>query len=345
MILDICDNLIVAYLIQYIKLAINIIKIVIPIGLIIKVILDIYGNLASGFDNKENIMKKIMPRVTATIIIFLVPTIINLIIALIDNVNSSNNKTSFASCYNQVNSEYINSLKVAIDNELKKEDEEREMKIQTEKAETQAKLIAQEEKRQKEIATAKSTSNYSSTLTDETVQNGVYVKNGTFYKPRYKEGDESTYSGMGCPKDDTSITSPGYNNVYDYNNYFYNMLTSFVEASKKAGYNLGFYDDGCRNYAKQSKFFDTMESGRAAHPGRSNHGWGIAADLIFYKDLNNQCGSSNTRTRDNCRGMAWAHDHAAEFGLVFSQLNAGYREDWHVQPLNIETYYRGGYEK
>ena len=176
-------------------------------------------------------------------------------------------------------------------------------------------------------------STYNSNLTDLNKQNGVFVKNGVFYKPKYKKGTTSTYSGKSCP---INPLSQGYNNKYGYNNYFYTMLQNLIEGAKKAGYNLGISSSGCRSYSTQESFHKKMETGRAATPGKSNHGWGIASDVTFYKNASTKCNSP--RTRSNCPGMAWVHDHAKDYGLKFPLLNASYKEDWHIEPMNLKTY-------
>lgn len=60
----------------------------------------------------------------------------------------------------------------------------------------------------------------------------------------------------------------------------------------------------------------------AALPGHSNHERGIAADLRFADDAT----------------MAWAHQHAADFGLSFPMLGGpGHKnEPWHVELSNAQ---------
>ena len=36
--------------------------------------------------------------------------------------------------------------------------------------------------------------------------------------------------------------------------------------------------------------------------------------------------------------MGWAHKNAYKFGLTFPLLNASYKEDWHIEPINKSTY-------
>ena len=58
---------------------------------------------------------------------------------------------------------------------------------------------------------------------------------------------------------------------------------------------------------------DCRSHNTASTPGRSNHGYGIAADLDF---------GSN-------KACLWAHANAEEYGLAFVEDD----EDWHIEPL------------
>lgn len=58
-----------------------------------------------------------------------------------------------------------------------------------------------------------------------------------------------------------------------------------------------------------------------AHPGRSNHQRGVAADLTFEDDA----------------ALNWAHSNASRFGLVFPLAH----ENWHIEPMGLRD---GTYE-
>lgn len=58
-----------------------------------------------------------------------------------------------------------------------------------------------------------------------------------------------------------------------------------------------------------------------AHPGRSNHQRGVAADLTYADDA----------------AVNWAHSNASRFGLVFPLAH----EDWHIEPMGLRD---GTYE-
>ena len=121
------------------------------------------------------------------------------------------------------------------------------------------------------------------------------------------------------------------------------MLGSLLKAAKAAGYKVEPSTEGCRHYKIQYNFYYVKyanQPGRAAKPGKSLHGWGIASDLKFYKTESTQCVSSSSRTRKNCPSMAWVHDNAAKYGLEFplNTKTAKVKEDWHIQPIKLEKY-------
>ena len=169
--------------------------------------------------------------------------------------------------------------------------------------------------------------------TDWNQLNRVYVVNGIFYYPNYIYGNRDTYSGMYCP---SNPLQEGFNNPYGYNNYFYTRLSKFIEEAANNGYKITMSDQGCRRYSTQSYYYSTMESGRAARPGLSLHGFGIASDLEFYQWDGSAC--TGYRTDYTCPSMGWAHQNAEKFGLTFPLLNASYREDWHIEPINKQKY-------
>lgn len=168
---------------------------------------------------------------------------------------------------------------------------------------------------------------------DSNKLNNVYVVDGVFYYPRYVYGNWNTYSGTSCP---SNPINEGYNNPYGYNNYFYTRLTKFIEDASKNGYKITMSTQGCRTYQTQVNYYNTMERGRAASPGYSLHGFGIASDLEFYQNDGSVCGWG--RTASSCPSMGWAHQNAYKYGLVFPLLNASYKEDWHIEPISKVKY-------
>ena len=169
--------------------------------------------------------------------------------------------------------------------------------------------------------------------TDTNKQNNICVVNGIFYYPKYIYGNKNTYSGINCP---SNPSNKGYNNPYGYNNYFYNRLNKFIEDASKNGYKITISTQGCRSYSTQVNYYNTMTPGRAASPGLSLHGFGIASDLEFYQSNGYICPSN--RNDNSCPSMGWAHKNAEKYGLTFPLLNASYKEDWHIEPINKEKY-------
>ena len=168
---------------------------------------------------------------------------------------------------------------------------------------------------------------------DLNMQNSVFVIDGVFYYPNYSYTNSATYSGMSCS---SNPISDGYNNPYGYNNYFYARLNTFIEDAKKNGFIISMSNQGCRDYNTQVYYYNTMASGRAAAPGHSLHGFGIASDLEFYQSDGSVC--PYYRNDNTCPSMGWAHNNAYKYGLVFPLLNASYKEDWHIEPLNKAKY-------
>lgn len=315
-----------------VKVILNMIRFTLPIGLIFMVSIDIYKNLIIGSpDNKQTVIKKSGDRIIACVVVFLIPTLINLLLAFISKIGFDTDNTSFVTCYTEASKELIETLEEQKSLKLKEKEEE--------KRKANAILVAQVKAKQKaqieanKLASGNNNSEYSNNLTDLKKQNGVYIKDGAFYVPKFKKNDPSTFSGKECPK---NPLNEGYNNKYGFNNYFWTMLSNLIKGAEEAGYKLRFYTDGCRSYDTQYYYYHKKyknEPGRAAVPGNSRHGWGIAADLIFYKNLSKKCGTN--RTYSNCPGMKWVHDHAGDYGLKFPLLKASYREDWHIEPANL----------
>lgn len=96
---------------------------------------------------------------------------------------------------------------------------------------------------------------------------------------------------------------------------FLQQLMAFVAASG-GRVQLG---SGWRSVAKQAELYADWLAGkpgqaRAAPPGKSNHNFGLAMDLVYLPG-----------------GKEWAHQNAARFGLFFPMDD----EDWHIEPLAI----------
>ena len=101
-----CLNPTVLRIIYLLKIFLNIIRFVIPIGLIIKTGLDLYKNVIDPSASKDN-MKKIKNRVIAGVIVFLIPTVINLIMSLVEKTTGNNSYNGISECWEFSTMEYI----------------------------------------------------------------------------------------------------------------------------------------------------------------------------------------------------------------------------------------------
>ena len=78
---------------------------------------------------------------------------------------------------------------------------------------------------------------------------------------------------------------------------------------------------GYRSYAEQDKLYKDYLAGKpgqakAAHPGKSNHNHGLAADLKYA----------------NPEARAWVHANAGRYGLRFPMSY----EPWHIEPVGAK---------
>lgn len=73
----------VANILHIVKVLVDIVHWVVPIGLILMVSIEIIKNLANPDKARDN-NKKIVTRLIAAVIVFLIPTLINLVIGIID---------------------------------------------------------------------------------------------------------------------------------------------------------------------------------------------------------------------------------------------------------------------
>lgn len=79
---DWCDQNGVIMVFKMIKTLLNLMRFLVPIMLIVWTIIDLFKNVINP-DNKES-RKKIVNRLLAAIIVFLVPTMVNLVMNLVD---------------------------------------------------------------------------------------------------------------------------------------------------------------------------------------------------------------------------------------------------------------------
>ena len=134
-----CESSTGVRIVYLIKMLLNIIRIALPIILIIKVIYDFYKNMVTVND-KENVVKIVFNRILACVVIFCVPTLINLVFKLLDETDilTVKGKISFATCYNEANLELVSKMEETEALKLKEEEEEKK-KNEEEKKERQKK--------------------------------------------------------------------------------------------------------------------------------------------------------------------------------------------------------------
>ena len=128
---NICESYSFLSVIVLIKYLMQLIQIALPIFLIFFIVFDLIKALIT---NDSNLMTKtisvIGKRIFYAVLLFVVPTIISLVISILDNTTNSNN--TFLSCYNNASMEKVESLKIQEQNlkeiENKKIEEERDKK-------------------------------------------------------------------------------------------------------------------------------------------------------------------------------------------------------------------------
>ena len=87
------------------KLIINIIRWIVPIGLIVMTTIDVFKNVINP-ESKDG-MKKIGTRIISAVIVFLVPFILNLVLKLV-SVGDSSVDTSIWSCWDSATPASLN---------------------------------------------------------------------------------------------------------------------------------------------------------------------------------------------------------------------------------------------
>ena len=95
-------------IIYYVKIILQIISFIIPILLIFKIALSFYKGLINP-DEKEKI-KHVTSKIIASVIIFLVPTLIKLFMGLIEQIIGVNYYNGVTECYKFANKDYIEVL-------------------------------------------------------------------------------------------------------------------------------------------------------------------------------------------------------------------------------------------
>ena len=107
---------------------------------------------------------------------------------------------------------------------------------------------------------------------------------------------------------------------------FADLLLRMIADARAAGHTVRV-GEGWRSYegqvAAKRKWTAKGKPHMAATPGKSRHGWGLAADLEY--------GTAEARK--------WVHANAHRYGLRFPMSY----EPWHIEPANVRRSAGGGY--
>lgn len=283
----------------FLKLILDIVFIIIPIGLIILLTVDFAKAVISGDESAQkktfNLATK---RIMYAVIVFFVPTIVSIVNTVLGDLG-----VDYSVCYNDISLDAINALEAE--------------EIAKEEAEKAARLALLEKQRTEEEELIDKDGYYTVAASD--CDGMVYYENGVFYKPsnNYKSGTSATKGSA----------------LYGYNKYFYDMLDNMIVAAKKNGYTIkpSTTDYGAwRPYEKQQYFWNCYQTkscnngNPAASPGTSLHGWGIASDLDYGSDAAEAWAHKN------------ASYYGLKFTVCDSYPN-NCSEPWHIAPAVIKT--------
>ena len=167
--MDLCENVPFLYVLRYATIFISIMRFLIPIVLIIKIAFDLYKNMLNTDD--KDLKEKVTQRLLACVFIFLVPTLVDLFLVLIQNV--SNMSIDYDEC--KANASSIADIKLLEEKAygLKEKQEE-------DFAESLEKGVEAQKRKQKETSEnakklAESTQNATSEDSKVAIQNGTPI--------------------------------------------------------------------------------------------------------------------------------------------------------------------------
>ena len=107
--LYICDTPGFLRIMYLIKVLLNLIRFAVPIILMLMIAIDLFKNVINPKE-KEG-MKKIVNRLTAAVIVFFVPTMVSLVLYLMDYVLDSNSDDyKISSCYTNASMKCVNKI-------------------------------------------------------------------------------------------------------------------------------------------------------------------------------------------------------------------------------------------
>lgn len=319
------------------KYIVNIVFTAVPIMIMILCMTDIAKAIHKPDELKTQI-KQATDRIIAGLIIFIIPSIINYGMTL---VNGYDNNT-ILKYYDGASKEKINQLQKQYEAEVKakanleaaqyKEDSAKVMNQEAKRRE-QAEEIFDRWKESQNPTT--SNNNYSSggnsnggssNNTSTTPYTGDSQSSGSFGGVTVNNGVFTIPNRRATSDADT----PKQSGNYGLNPIFWERLNKFIQAAAQRGYKITV-TNGWRSYSSQRRLWDNSNrscserSKWVACPGGSRHGFGIAADLKYN-------GSSCSQGSWNCNAAAkWAHENAASFGLKYRMS----WEPWHIEPAQV----------
>ena len=88
--MSVCTNILFLRILSYVQTALQILRFIVPLGLVVKIAIDFYKNLfindeTKQIENRNNAIR----RIVAAIIIFLVPTLVNSFIYIVDDLTGT----------------------------------------------------------------------------------------------------------------------------------------------------------------------------------------------------------------------------------------------------------------
>lgn len=296
-----------------IKIVANIIFTVIPLIVIGFAMKDIFLITINPENAKKNLFTTVN-RIIAGLIVFLLPTVINYTLSLVENSNTE----TLISYYNNASLEKVKELEEKYQKELAAEKAQREAKLK----EAQLKRAEEERKRNEmieELRKKEEEENQSGNYDSSNETNGTYgtvvYKDGVFYIPNKRATSDSDI--------------PKQSGQYGLNPIFWSRLEKLINDAAAKGYTIGV-TSGWRSYSSQLSLWNnssrscSTRSSWVACPGGSRHGFGIAADLKFN-------GTSCSGSWDCNEAAKWVHANAANYGLKFRMS----WEPWHIEPDNV----------
>jgi len=322
------------------KSLVNVICIFIPILITILCIIDVFTIVMKPNEARAQI-KTVVDRIIAGLIVFIIPTIVNYTMSLVDGYDPN----TVLKYYEGASKQKIQQL----EQQYEKEQKAARNKKLAEDKEAAKKAYNEEEKRREQSEeqfkewqeernnnnnnnsnTNNNNSNNNNSNTNNNNSNNTEAENpggnGNYGLVTVSNGVFTIPNRRATSNADT----PKQSGPYGVNPIFGERLTNFINAAKAAGYKITV-TSGWRSYSSQRKLWDNStrpcntRSKWVACPGGSKHGFGIAADLKF--------NGSSCRGGWDCNAAAkWAHANAGKYGLKFRMS----WEPWHIEPAQVK---------